>query len=87
MAQNCWVMETRDRIRSAAGLIAMLLGRACQLNAGIEWPTLTKSVTGTDAIQDCTLERKRGAFEIDMQILYFANYHMHISNHLLHKYP
>lgn len=55
MARNCWVMETQDRIRSAAGLIAVLLGRACQLNASIEWPTLTKSVTGSDATQDSTL--------------------------------
>lgn len=55
MAQNCWVMETQDRIRSAADLIAVLLGRACQLNASTEWPMLTKSVTGTDAIQDSTL--------------------------------
>lgn len=44
----------QDRIRSAAGLIAVLLGRACQLNVSTEWPTLTKSVTGTDVTQDST---------------------------------
>lgn len=78
MAQNCWVMETQDRIRSAAGLIAVLLGRACQLNASIEWPTLTKSVTGSDATQDSTLpcgdrEGEELLKLMHMQILYFAN--------------
>lgn len=54
MAQN-WLRVgngDQDRIRSAEDLIAVLLGRACQLNASIEPPALTKSVTGTDLIQD-----------------------------------
>lgn len=59
MAQN-WLRVgngDQDRIRSAEDLIAVLLGRACQLNASIEPPALTESVTGTDLIQDNACDR------------------------------
>lgn len=69
----------QDRIRSAAGLIAVLLASACQLNVSIEWPALTKSVTGTDAAQDGASAWLCLPFAllelVHMQILYFGNWH------------
>lgn len=54
VAQNwlCVGNRDQDRIRSAEDLIAVLLGRVCQLNASIKRPVLAESVTGTDLIQD-----------------------------------
>lgn len=86
MAQN-WLHVGNgdpDRIRSAVELIAVLLGRACQLNASLEPPAMTESVTGTDLIQydacDRTMRKTFGTY-LNVRSKcksHFTYYHMHI---------